>query len=241
MKQQLSMVRELEKESKIKKIWALILKFHLIELGITIFIYMIKGWLYVYSREHHPTGDIINMKIDDYIPFVPCFIVFYSLYYFLPQVTLWFLSFKNRKKFIRLIITVLIGAVICNVIYNIWQVTIVRPIPDTSNFFGWWVNEIYKVDMVPVNCFPSLHAYMGIIIVIAVVGECWLPRYAKIALAVSGLSIVISTVFVKQHYFIDSIIGAILPVVIYGVVWVIYKLIFERKEIFHKVEEINEK
>lgn len=203
----------------------LILRLHLIELGITIFIYMIKGWVYVYSRNHHPTGANLSIFVDDYIPFIPAFVAFYALYYFLPQVTLWFVSFTNKKKYIDLVITVLLGSLICGICFNIYQVQMVRPDFEVKGIFTWGVSIIYQVDPIPINCFPSLHAYMGAIIILAVLGNCDFPKWMRVLFFICGFGIILSTVFIKQHYFLDMVAGVVLPILIYMIVYPISNMI----------------
>jgi membrane-associated phospholipid phosphatase len=96
-----------------------------------------------------------------------------------------------------------------------WRTQIEKPFSDPiTNFFAQAMYAHFQTDT-PFDCFPSLHAAFSIVCFYA-----WY-RYAKInpnkitkSVAIISLilaiGIILSTLFVKQHYIADEIAGILL-------------------------------
>lgn len=150
----------------------------------------------------------LSLCIDSRIPFLPFFIVFYILAY-----AQWLFSYlyhckQSEKCCYQLITSDLLSKIICIVCFIFLPTTINRPDITGSGIFEWLTRLIFSIDS-PVNLFPSMHCIMS-----------WLcfrsslriekPSFAYSAIQfILSLLIFASTVFVKQHFFIDVVSGII--------------------------------
>ena len=181
----------------------------------------------------NPATGVYAMAIVNAIPLVTEFYFFYVLYYILPEIFLWILSFYDKKKTTTIIIATVSATIIACICYLIQQVKMIRPeayvaqYRDFSNvhnlreFFLHFIDWQYRADETALNCFPSLHATVGT--ALALVGlytgkdEKHCPLWIRIFCGLFGAGIIMSTFFVKQHYFIDSMVGMCLELVLYFV------------------------
>lgn len=164
---------------------------------------------YVYGLTNGVTRPLHTMEIwlDRVIPFNEYFIVPYILWGPCIFLSFVFFFFKNRDTYYRMIICSVIGHVVCYAIYMTYQTYVPRPFITDDTIFLRLVNYVYSNDQ-PVNCFPSIHVLTTYFMMRAFLWEklpklyAWIPQFI-------GLSIILSTVFVKQHVVID-IAGAII-------------------------------
>lgn len=209
---------------------AFCIKAHLNYLALALLVYGLKAALYFIIAFIPCNYVMFNMKIDTLIPFVPYFYFFYISYYIVPEIFLWILSFYDKRKFFNLIVGVVIANILCCICFLIQNVkmdraqyeAIVEPFDSLSkvtNFREFWYFAIrfqYHSDSTALNCFPSLHATFGMML--ALVGiplskkEKHFPLWARIVSIVFGFGIILSTFFIKQHYFIDAVAGMFLMV-----------------------------
>lgn len=176
------------------------------------------------------------MTIDNKIPFIKYFVIFYYTYYFLPIVLLWLVSFKDKKKFYICLSSIFVCCFISNLIYSIYNVKSVRPdyinpnmtLKDITSFdmiFDFMVAKIYKIDPTGLNCFPSIHASLGVFMVILSISKDKERRISKIISLIGiicGVLCAISTVFIKQHYLVDTIAGVGLAIICYILITLLY-------------------
>ena len=92
-------MKKLASSFKNSKLYAFLKRAHIFYLFLAIMLYMVKLLMYNISSSINPNGHIWNMTIDNKIPFIKYFVIFYYTYYFLPIVLLWLVSFKDKKKF----------------------------------------------------------------------------------------------------------------------------------------------
>lgn len=188
------------------------------------FLYALKLIMYELSNTINTSYHTINMKIDSLIPFCKYFIIFYFTYYWFTPFVLYLTSFSNKRKFYKLIISTIITCVLANIVFLTYQVKMIRPEITGNDLFDLWVKLLYnKLDPTALNCFPSLHAVMGVITIIASYKNSSMPKWLQITGIIFGIGCAISTVFIKQHYFIDMIVGTVLIIFIYSLVSLIDK------------------
>lgn len=215
------------------------LKWHLQYLVMAGLLYALKAGLYfIIAYISNPaTAVTFNMEIDKHIPLISYFYFFYLGYYILPEIFMWILSFYDKKKLFTIVCAVAVANVLACICFLIQQVKMIRPeaemavyssfsnVYNLDTFFKWAINLQYQADETALNCFPSLHATMGM--ALATIGiwtgkdEKHFPLWMRIFCGVFGIGIVMSTFFVKQHYFIDAIAGALL---FFGLYW-LFKLV----------------
>ena len=173
-------------------------------------------------------SQVYAMWIDNAIPFVSYFYFFYLLYYVVPEFMLWILSFFDKKKMATIVVATMSTTVIACICFVIKQVKMIRPIGiydesagvyNLDTLFRFGVNWQYGADETALNCFPSLHATVGMALAMAGLwtgkDDKHFPIGLRIFCTLFGIGIVLSTVFVKQHYFIDAVAGAGLMAIFY--------------------------
>ena len=147
---------------------------------------------------------IVHMPLDDLIPFCEYFIIPYFLWFVFIAAALVYFGFfnKNLKEYYQLVFNLGIGMTLFLIISYIYP-TGQDLRPETfanDNIFTQMVQYLYSIDT-PTNVFPSIHVYNSVAVAIAFMTCQKLQkhpavRYGTVALAVS---IVLATMFLKQH------------------------------------------
>ncbi len=245
--------RYIFRDSKFGKFW---IKAHLQYLALAGLMYGIKAGLY-FLIAYIPADPIyFHHTIDSNIPLVPFFYFFYLLYYIVPEIFIWILSFFDRKKAVTIVVAGVSSTIIACIVFLIQQVKMARPeaemlaysefssVHNLNDLFKYGINWQYHADETALNCFPSLHATVGM--ALAMVGlwtgkdEKHFPIGLRIFCTLFGFGIVMSTFFVKQHYFVDAIMGAFLFTFFYfQFKWFFVPLYLARKEA--KLAKLEEK
>lgn len=166
---------------------------------------------------------VIHVALDDYIPFCEYFIVPYLLWFaYVAWGFVYFYS-KNKDEYFLLCKTLFTGMTIFLIISTIYpNGHYLRPTTfEHDNIFVDLVKMIYSNDT-STNLFPSIHVYNSIMVNVAV-WHCenfkknHLVRYGSAFLMVS---IVLSTMFLKQHSAFDAVTGIIMAAAMYMIVYV---------------------
>ena len=202
----------------------------------------------------NPPTRVLQFSIDQSIPFIKYFFVFYYTYYFLPQFALWGLSFYDKKKYWVILGALGICILICFIFFLSFNVTMIRQpgypnglkltdVKNISMLFDYCMNWIYLKDPTAMNCFPSLHSVVGMLVAIIgiyvpFVDKKHIPIALRIVCIICGLGCVLSTIFIKQHYFIDMLVGALLAVISYVVVYFIFWMVEKTKTCNEEIEEV---
>lgn len=192
-------------------------------------IYNITGSLYLPG-----SGFRLNFLGDDYIPFIPEMVIFYIyLFYSMVIISMIYFAFVESEKGYAFAWSLVIINLIADIIYiffpvstYVWREQILANASQyQGNFFAQAVFGYFNSDT-SFNCFPSLHAAVS-----TITFYTWY-RYYKIKPNLKKLSItiiifiiaagvILSTLFVKQHYILDEIAGILLA-------YVVGKFIFNR-------------
>lgn len=151
----------------------------------------------------------IKLGVDDRIPFLNWFIFFYVIAY--PQWALqWLLLAAEgeplRTKYFR---AEILGKVIGMIIFIVYPVTMTRPADTGTGLFGWMTAAIYAIDR-PIRLFPSMHCFLAWIWFRAVLEAEDMSAGVKWFTGVMCVLICASTLFVKQHLFLDVPAGILL-------------------------------
>lgn len=149
--------------------------------------------------------------LDRATPFVPELVFVYGLLY--PLAALPLVVPIERLLFRRVAMAYLIILVASFVIFVAWPVHMTqRPTPvEDGSFAAWTIELVYWVDRSS-NCFPSLHVSTALLAAL-----CALKVDRAVGVGAVVLSVVISasTMFVKQHWFVDLAGGAVLAFVVW--------------------------
>ena len=184
------------------------------------FIYL--PWFVYLEKTVTQNYHIIHAPMDDYIPFNEYFIIPYMLWFLYVTVVLLFFLFKNKEDFYRMCAFLFSGMTIFLIICTFFRNgTDFRPAVDSDkNIFSAAVAALYQTDTCT-NVFPSIHVYNSIGTHIAIVKSDYFKnrRGLKAASAVLAVSIILSTVFLKQHSVVDVAGAIILSYIMYGIVY----------------------
>ena len=162
------------------------------------------------ALNHGPAVLDLRSPIDDAIPVVGLFVIPYvSLRPFLYGSALLFLLFRARiYRSAALSMTVVL--LVSYAFYLFLQSFIDRPVLTGDDVFSRMIRDVYLSDQ-PYNDFPSLHASLSTVFAI----HWWrVDRRIGVAVAIWVALIVLSTVFIKQHYVADMLAGVLLAFVV---------------------------
>lgn len=162
----------------------------------------------------------INFGIDQYIPFCEVFVVPYVMWFGYVAVTVCYLCLKDKEESERLVAFLMAGMTIFVVISAVFpNGHHLRPASFArDNIFTRLVKLIYAADT-PTNVLPSIHVYNSVAIMIAVCrSRCFAGhKVRKAALLALGVSIICSTVLIKQHSMLDVLLALLLAAAMYPV------------------------
>jgi len=172
----------------------------------------------------------ITIFLDKLIPFNEWFIIPYVFWYLYTFGALLVLAYFDQKTYFKLLFSILLGMLICFVIYYLFPTTVPRTeVIVPNNILKKAVLIIYKNDR-PYNCFPSIHMLDTLLITM------FLLKYnksllIKISSATICIAIYLSTFFVKQHSILDAVASTILGVILF--------IVFENEFVSRKIESIR--
>lgn len=178
---------------------------------------------------------IIHTPIDDFIPFCEYFIVPYLLWFFFIAAGIIYFAFfqKDRHEYYQLIFNLGIGMTLFILISYLYpNGQDLRPtVFDHQNIFIRAVQHLYAIDT-PTNIFPSIHVYNSIAICIAVVKSKSLVNYrwVHVGTKILTVSIVLSTLFLKQHSILDVICAIALNYLAYSLLYQPHKVRQKQQE-----------
>ena len=193
---------------------------HIIPLAIYGFIYI--NWFGYLEKTVRKDFYVIHMDIDDYIPFVEIFIIPYLLWFAYIAVVVTFLFFKNRKDYAKCCAFLFTGMTLFLTISTIWpNGHLLRPqVMPRDNIFTQLVANLYQTDT-STNIWPSIHVYNSIGAHLAVSQSACLKKYKGIQIGslLLCVSIILSTMFIKQHSAFDVLTAFVLAGLMYTIVY----------------------
>ena len=196
-------------------------------LMVVLFYFLLNNVAYDWTGQLYPAGSGFRLDtgLDAMIPFVPEMVIFY-IYLFYPLVilTMLYFAFIEYKLGYALgwsLVAINAIAVLIYIVFPVstfWYRQELLAQPMVGNV---WADQVYNVfaNDTSFNCFPSLHAAVSTICFFA-----WF-QYAKIkpskttkAVAIAALiiavGVILSTLFIKQHYIADEIAGVVLALLV---------------------------
>ncbi len=206
---------------------------HAIPLIIYAVIYL--TW-FVYLEKTVVPKTIIHMKADDYIPFWEVFVIPYFLWFAYVSIVVLYCFFKNKQEYCRACVFLFTGMSVFLIVSTLWpNGHHLRPYEmPRDNIFTSMVARLYQTDT-PTNLWPSIHVYNSIGAHLAVVYSLKLKGSGKEEALPAGISkfrkgiiagsfilcvsIILSTVFIKQHSLFDVLTAFVMAGVMYAVVY----------------------
>lgn len=186
-----------------------------------VFYILLNTIVYDWTGTMYAHGFHLNTALDNAIPFAPTWAIFYLyLFYPLTTLTLIYFGFIEYRHGYALAWSVVLINLVSDLVYLVFPVTTdayraaLLAHPLVGNSFATAIYHVFATDP-SYNCFPSLHASISVICFYA-----WY-RFAKdrrhtafkviaAAMGVVALGVMLSTLFVKQHYIADEISGFLL-------------------------------
>ena len=179
----------------------------------------------------------IHIPLDDYIPFCEFFIIPYLLWFGYIAIAILYFGFKNPKEYYHLCKILFCGMTIFLLVSTICpNGHYLRPSTfERDNIFVDMVCTLYATDT-STNLFPSIHVYNSI----AVHAVIWhsedfkknqIIRYSSSLLMIS---IVLATMFLKQHSVFDVVTGIALAL------FMIHRTYMKRTESLHKTARLRQ-
>lgn len=165
---------------------------------------------------------VIHVALDDYIPFCEFFIIPYLLWFGYVAWGIGYFYLKDKEEYFRLCAVLFTGMTVFLVISTIYpNGHYLRPTTfDRDNIFVHMVQWLYSTDT-STNLFPSIHVYNSIAINMAVFHADSF-KHNKLVRCISSIltvSIVLATMFLKQHSVFDVATGILLVAVMYKLVY----------------------
>lgn len=189
--------------------------------GFWIVSYMVFYMLgfFILENAEHRHYHVIHSWLDDQIPFCEYFIIPYLLWFaYIAVGVCWFIfKCEDRREYYQLISALAIGMTIFLVVSCIYpNKQDLRPtVFANNNIFTQMVQQLYQTDT-PTNVLPSIHVFNSLVMFYAIKGNSQLKKN-KVVLIGSGIltvSIVLSTMFLKQHSVVDVSLGVLMSVAV---------------------------
>nr|WP_304954772.1 phosphatase PAP2 family protein [uncultured Acetatifactor sp.] len=212
---------------KMERIKSLYLKYrHGIPLALYMIVYLTWfAWLEDRNKRNY---EVIHVGLDDYIPFCEVFIVPYLLWFGYVAAVVVFLFFKNKQDYYRSCAFLFTGMTLFLIISTLWPNGHHLRLAEMprDNIFTQAVSALWKIDT-PTNIWPSIHVYnsMGAHFAVMRSAELKGKKGIRIASGILAFSIILSTVFLKQHSCFDVATGL-------GLGAVMYMLVYRRDAVF---------
>ncbi len=152
--------------------------------------------------------------VDKFIPFNKYFILPYVSWYMFIAIFTGILCILDKERYLKLLITLNIGMITCYIIYYFYPTYVPRPMITGTDVFSNLVLNLYEADN-PYNCFPSIHVLNSALIALYTYESEKLHKLTKAICGIISISIILSTMFVKQHYFADVVSAIALAYILY--------------------------
>lgn len=165
---------------------------------------------------------LIHVRPDDYIPFCEVFVIPYLLWFAYVAAVVLYLFFRDRDDYFRTCTFLFTGMTVFLIVSTLWpNGHNLRPaVMPRENFFTGLIAALYRTDT-PTNLWPSIHVYNSLGCHIAVMKSAGLEkrRGIRICSLILCVSIILSTVLIKQHSVFDVMTAFIMAAVMYGAVY----------------------
>lgn len=187
------------------------------------FIYLI--WFSYLEKTITTKYTSMHCKLDDLIPFNEIFVIPYTLWFFYVVFIIAIFFFLDKKEYYQCCSYLFIGMTICLLICTIFpNGQDLRPTDFArDNFLVDIVKSYYATDT-STNVFPSIHCFNSIVLAISVYKSKSLRKFKHykgfLAFCITlSISIMLSTVFIKQHSVLDMIGAIILSACMYPFIY----------------------
>lgn len=193
---------------------------HIIPLLIYGVIYL--SWFAHLEKTVTKNYTVIHTFIDDYIPFCELFVIPYFLWFGYVAVTVMFFFFTDKDDYYKTCAFLFTGMTVFLIISTLFpnghDLRLAQMPRD--NVFTRMVERLWATDT-PTNLWPSIHVYNSLGAHFAIMKSHRLEnkKGIRIGSLVLCISIILSTMLIKQHSVFDVITGIIMALVMYLLVY----------------------
>ncbi len=203
--------------------------------GIPMVIYLVVYLIlfFIVERLTEDNYHVIHMALDDKIPFCEYFVIPYFCWFAYVAGFVVYFIFVDKESYWPMfwfLVTGMTLFLIVSFVYPNGHELRPEQFP-RDNVFTRMIANLYQTDTAT-NILPSIHVYNSIGIQIAVQKSRRLSRHRGVQI-VSGIlcvSIILSTVFIKQHSMVDVISAFVLAAVLYVLIYVLHVIPWRTKE-----------
>jgi membrane-associated phospholipid phosphatase len=168
--------------------------------------------LYFPLNQFMQGGVQLSLSIDQNIPLYPPAVVPYLLGSLLfVAFPIWAAICVKPEEFEAFTVSILTATVISYLAYLIFPTFVTRPEVTSSDFFSRVITLLYQADR-SYNAAPSGHTFYTLLFCLYI--SRWQPKL-RIIWVVIAASIILSTLFTRQHYILDVVCGLVLAVLAY--------------------------
>ncbi len=196
---------------------------HAIPVLLYMVIYLV--WFAWLEKTNVKNYQVIHVSLDDYIPFCEVFVVPYLLWFVYVSVVVVYLFFKNKQDYYKACTFLCTGMTVFLLVSTLWP-NGHHLRPDTMpryNCFTYLVSLLWKTDT-PTNLWPSIHVFNSMGAHFAVmrsqdIASLKHGKMIRIASGILAVSIILSTMFIKQHSVFDVATGILMGTIMYALVY----------------------
>ncbi len=185
------------------------------------FIYLV--WFHYVENTVTARFHVIYTPLDDLIPFCEYFVVPYLLWFAYIAWGIAYFALRNKNEYYKLCAFLFAGMTIFLIVSTVYpNGHYLRPAYFTHhNIFTTLCGFLYQTDTAT-NLFPSIHVYNSIGVHLAVThsSEFKNNRIVRLLSGALAISIILSTMFIKQHSTFDVLTAFLLAFIMYRVVYV---------------------
>ena len=175
-------------------------------LGVQALLYwLLKLFQYNYSTFY--------LTIDHTIPFIKYFVYIYDMFYPFMFLGLYLIYKSDKKKYKDTLKCLVIGFVISDIIFLIYPTIIIRPDVKIDSLTNLVLYLTYYFDTPAINCFPSIHCLFMFQLIFSI-SSIKTKNIYKVLSIVFAILVILSTLFIKQHYVIDAIVAFIICLIV---------------------------
>lgn len=178
------------------------------DLLVVIALAAVLAWLFTLygPLNHGPERWVLKTPLDARIPLVKPLVIPYVSIFVVAAVTVGTFLLRSLRMAQSLLLASALTLIVAYLFYAYAQTYVARPMVTGDDVFSRLLRFVYGNDNA-FNCFPSLHTAFSV-----VMGVHWMwfnPRVGRYVAGWCGL-IVVSTVFVHQHYVADVAGGIVI-------------------------------
>lgn len=157
-----------------------------------------------------PARPAPELAIDQWVHFQPAWALVYQSVFIVHTLALWL---PQNPKAVKLYARNVAAVFACGaVVFWLYPTLSPRPAQSGSSIYHWLISAVDG----PRNAFPSLHAAMGLLAIVAVYDHlraCRVSVWCHVALALWWIALLYSTLATRQHRVLDLVAGICLGLI----------------------------